>query len=253
MAGFVRFDPYAWLENQRQTADKAQKDHPEDKPETFAGFATFAALPTQNENQDIGYSDTSDDHHHHIENQKRRPTPAKLAKVAKVESPGGPFGNVYAVLESKCPDRIPEDRWRQAVKDGRAFLAQWGEQAKALGWAARDLFGLHTPPANPHPSYSRLSRYDATGLIWLLRGCRVVALTENTAAIERHTGNIITYRKLGRSFIVCPNLDIPNIVVVLVPPADTKIESAVRICRINKTLGPRLVDTHTVDGTIIPI
>ena len=47
-----------------------------------------------------------------------------------------------------------------------------------------DLFGLHTPPAKPHPSYSRLSRYDATGLCWLLQGRPVVVLTTDTAAIR---------------------------------------------------------------------
>ncbi len=66
----------------------------------------------------------------------------------------------------------------------------------ALGWDSRDLFGLHTPPADPHPSYSRLSRYDETGLIWLLQGRPVIALTADTAAIESpRTGSVLTYRK----------------------------------------------------------
>src|SRR5262249_25427004 len=57
-------------------------------------------------------------------------------------------------------------------------------------------FGLHPPPERPHPSYSRLSRYDATGLCWLLQGRRVAALTADTAAIENPaTGNLTTYRK----------------------------------------------------------
>jgi hypothetical protein len=50
------------------------------------------------------------------------------------------------------------------------------------------LFGLHTPPERPHPSYRRLSRYDETGLVWLLQGRPVVALTEATAAIQGSTG-----------------------------------------------------------------
>ena len=49
-------------------------------------------------------------------------------------------------------------------------LAQWGQQAEALGWTSRDLFGLHKPPDKPAPSYRRLSRYDETGLIWLSIG-----------------------------------------------------------------------------------
>jgi hypothetical protein len=50
-------------------------------------------------------------------------------------------------------------------------------------------------PDRPHPSYRRLSRYDETGLCWLLQGRPVVALTEATAAIMNPTGAITTYRK----------------------------------------------------------
>jgi hypothetical protein len=102
---------------------------------------------------------------------------------------------VLATLESRCPDHITTDHWQQAVEDGRRFLAQWGEQAEALGWTARDLFGLALVPDQPRPSYRRLSRYDETGLIWLLRGRPVLALTEDTAAIESPTGTVTVYRR----------------------------------------------------------
>ena len=86
-----------------------------------------------------------------------------------------------------------------AVEDGRRFLAKWGEQAESLGWTSADLFGLHTPPAKPHPSYQRLSRYDCTGLCWLLQGRRVTVLTADTAAIENPaTGSITVFRKNNR-------------------------------------------------------
>jgi hypothetical protein len=88
------------------------------------------------------------------------------------------FCRTFSTLQSRCPTHIPVARWQTAIEDGRRFLARWGEQAKALGWTARDLFGLHKPPEKPHPSYSRLSRYDEAGLIWLLCGREVVALTE---------------------------------------------------------------------------
>jgi hypothetical protein len=93
---------------------------------------------------------------------------------------------------------VEPDRRRQAMHDGRQFLTQWGEQAVALGWSSRELFGLHKPPTNPHPSYSRLSRYDCTGLCWLLRGCEVVALTDSTAAIRHPCGSITTYRRFNK-------------------------------------------------------
>jgi hypothetical protein len=120
-------------------------------------------------------------------------------KVEIVELPaGGRYRKVFAVLQLKPPALIDIAR-RQCVQDGSKFLARWGEQAHALGWTSADLFGLHSPPANPHPSYRRLSRYDATGLCWLLEGREVVALTEATASIRNpDTGAITTYRRFNK-------------------------------------------------------
>jgi hypothetical protein len=109
------------------------------------------------------------------------------------------YRRTFAHLQLKPPALVDVARWRQCVEDGSKFLAVWGEQAEALGWSSADLFGLHTLPEQPHPSYSRLSRYDATGLIWLLQGRPVVALTEATAAIENPaTGGITTYRRFNK-------------------------------------------------------
>jgi len=105
------------------------------------------------------------------------------------------YAGPFATLERQCPDHVAPGDWQQAIEDGCRFLARWGEQTAALGWSARDLFGLHAPPANPAPNYRRLSRYDETGLIWLLRGRPVVALTTVTAAIENPTGAITLYRR----------------------------------------------------------
>jgi hypothetical protein len=131
--------------------------------------------------------------------------PTKLTEpcfVGFVSTQGAVFSNfpprhsrTMTALESRCPYLVPVDRWQLAVEDGRRFLARWGAQAEAFGWTARDLFGLHKPPEKPHPSYSRLSRYDETGLIWLLCGRQVVALTEASAAIQNPTGAITIYRR----------------------------------------------------------
>jgi hypothetical protein len=110
-----------------------------------------------------------------------------------------PFWRTLTVLEVGCPDLVSVDRWQQAVEDGRGFLVQWGDKAEALGWTARDLFGLQAPPAKRHPSYSRLSRYDEAGLIWLLQGREVVALAEATAAIQSSTGAITIYRRHNKA------------------------------------------------------
>jgi hypothetical protein len=98
-------------------------------------------------------------------------------------------------LEVECPAYVEAKRWRQAVEDGRRFLAEWGEKAVALGWTANDLFGLAPIPTALKPSFERLSRYDLTGLVWLLSGRRVIAMTDSTAAIGTASGGNLTYRR----------------------------------------------------------
>jgi hypothetical protein len=98
-------------------------------------------------------------------------------------------------LESNRPAGVDLAEWQQAVEDARAFLSTWGEQAAKLGWTSEDLLGLHQPPPKPSSTYRRLSRYDATGLVWLLDGRRVVALTEDAATIRSPGGMNLTFRR----------------------------------------------------------
>jgi hypothetical protein len=56
-----------------------------------------------------------------------------------------------------------------------------------LGWGAHDLFGCdHDRP---------FARIDQAGLLWLLNGNKLVALTEDTAGIATPTGARQTYRR----------------------------------------------------------
>ena len=96
-------------------------------------------------------------------------------------------------------EAVSQAAWEAAVEDGKRFLAKWGAQAEALGWTEQDLFGLHRPPDKPAAGYSRLARYDATGLVWLLRGRRVCALTERSAAIKNRTSGTVTHFRRGRT------------------------------------------------------
>lgn len=75
------------------------------------------------------------------------------------------FCRTFEKFQQRCPEYVSIEDWQQAVADGEAFLAKWADQAEALGWSSRDLFGLAPIPVDPHPSYQRLSRYDQTGLI----------------------------------------------------------------------------------------
>ena len=220
MTAFKKFDPHAFLERERLAPDST---------ETLAALATLPGGPLENEIRGIASeivsqcntgavpkrieTDRDDDAVEHGldhlgKSQSLPPTPAKAAKLAKVLLPIPAYRSVFERLEGRCPDFVETGRWRQAVEDGRQFLASWGEQAQAFGWTARELFGLHTPPERPAASYSRLSRYDETGLIWLLRGRPVIALTEATAAIQSATG-VLSYRKLNKPPLgpICDSLD----------------------------------------------
>ena len=175
MSGYKKFSD-SW----RTSAER-------DPPQTLAPLATLAGVHAESENVD----------RHGTKNDESPQGAAKAAKAAKVPQTLATLATLAGVhaLEACCPDHVDVVRWQQCLDDGHRFLATWGEQAEALGWTAADLFGLHTPPEKPHPSYNRLSKYDGTGLIWLLEGRPVVALTEATAAIENPTGNITVYRK----------------------------------------------------------
>src|SRR4051812_34589881 len=94
------------------------------------------------------------------------------------------YGGALARLSARCPAIVPVDRWQQAVADAGAFLATWGAQAEQFGWAPEDLFGLH--PTAP------LARVDMMGLLWILQGGRVIALTTNAAVLS---GGFRLYRR----------------------------------------------------------
>ena len=90
------------------------------------------------------------------------------------------------------PDRPPSDvpakRWLRFVDDVGLFLdGPFCAIAAALGWGPLDLFGCD----RDRP----FARIDQAGLLWLLNGEKLIALSENTAAIETKTNSRQTYRR----------------------------------------------------------
>jgi hypothetical protein len=128
-------------------------------------------------------------------------------ETSQTEYDANPYASALAALRAKCPAYVPEDRWHQAVADATAFISQWGAQAQAFGWTADDLLGLHPVPEQPAANYSRLSRLDNTGLIWLLHSRPVTALTATETAMRCHSGATVTYRKQNKSVRRSENLD----------------------------------------------
>ena len=102
--------------------------------------------------------------------------------------PGDWAGGV-AGLDPDCPPAdVPPGRWRGFVDDARRFLASdFAAAAAALGWSALDLFGCD----RDRP----FARIDRAGLLWLLSGSRLVALTTDAARIETRTGARQTWRR----------------------------------------------------------
>ena len=105
------------------------------------------------------------------------------------------YGRVAAVLEARCPDLVPADRWQLAVDDGRRLLASWGEQAEALGWTARTCSAFTSRRrcrTRATAACPAMTRPASSGCY---RAGTVVALTEATAAIQSSTGAITIYRR----------------------------------------------------------
>jgi hypothetical protein len=107
----------------------------------------------------------------------------------------GSYASALAAFRANCPACVPEDRWHQAIVDATAFTSKWGAQAQAFGWTERQLFGLYPVPEQPTANYSRLSRLEEMGLIWLLRGRPVIMLTALEAIMRGESGAPLVYRR----------------------------------------------------------
>jgi hypothetical protein len=113
-------------------------------------------------------------------------------RAALIEHEGGiPRGwaEGFARLEpNRPPGDVPLRRWQTFVDDIGLFLdGGWAATASALGWGPGELFGCDR--------YRPFARLDSAGLLWLLNGDTLVALSSEIAVIERVTGARQTYRR----------------------------------------------------------
>ena len=83
--------------------------------------------------------------------------------------------------------RFPAPRWRGLIRDAELFLSVWGKQAANLGWSTPDLFGAH--------SKAPAARFSCMGLLLLVNGGRVIAITAETAVIQQQSGARLTYTR----------------------------------------------------------
>ncbi len=85
------------------------------------------------------------------------------------------------------PTPYTVERWMGLREDSYRFLSGWAEQAHRLGWADFEVFGVH----HTHP----WARLDCMGLVPLLQGREVVALSEGQATIKTVEDRVLTYRR----------------------------------------------------------
>jgi hypothetical protein len=86
-----------------------------------------------------------------------------------------------------APEGFTTKAWRQLVDDACVFVGDWAVLAAQLGWGSLDVFGVHVrAPA---------ARYDGMGLVPLIRGGEIVALTRHRATIRMRGGAELIYLK----------------------------------------------------------
>jgi hypothetical protein len=109
-----------------------------------------------------------------------------LVKYAAGDPKGWAQG--FAQLDrDRPPGDVPPARWRVFIEDvGRFLGSDFAGAAAALAWTPHHLFGCD----RDRP----FARIDQAGLLWLLNGERLIALSENTATIATKTGTRQTYR-----------------------------------------------------------
>ena len=118
-------------------------------------------------------------------------SPGSVSRAALISVPDGvPEAWAQGVCDLLVMPPHPawtDEDWQTIREDALQFLQQWAAQAHRLGWEALDLFGVH--PTNP------IVRFDCMGLVPLLRGRAVSALTKDSAAIKTASGRSLTFRR----------------------------------------------------------
>lgn len=93
--------------------------------------------------------------------------------------------NLALLKGQGSPDWMTPGRWEMLLHDAERFLDRWSSTAHAMGWTALDLFGVH--PTRP------TVRFDVMGLLLLLQGGEIIALTPESASIKRPSGAVLRF------------------------------------------------------------
>jgi hypothetical protein len=182
-AAFTKFDPRAFLEREARTEGTPAKvakvakiaERSGTGAETLAGLATLAAPLPRSENCELTPEPWTDAHD-------------ERAAIAEYDG-GAPraWAEGFARLDpSRPPADVPAKRWLRFIDDcGRFLDGRWPAKAADFGWGPLDLFGCD----RERP----FARIDHLGLLWLIDGRKLVALTKDTATVQSATGTHQTH------------------------------------------------------------
>jgi hypothetical protein len=213
MIGFKKFDPRAFLEQQKVTSVfRGEFRTPEalgtSKTGTLAFLAALADGQPENAVDCLKPLPLIGRRNQQRNDGSEAQAHAKLAKAAQVSSkynlPADAWGDhederaaiseydggaprewaeALARLDlSTPPSDVPPKRWLRFIDDCGNFIDNgWAVRAAELGWTPFDLFGCDR--SKP------FARIDRCGLLWLLDGRQLRALTAETAVIENASGS----------------------------------------------------------------
>jgi hypothetical protein len=94
---------------------------------------------------------------------------------------------VASLDRHRAPAHVPVHRWQLFIGDCEQFLDLWGAIAADMGWNAEALFGCAI--AQP------LAHLQVAGLLWALRGGKLIRLYPHSASIEINDGHRVFNRR----------------------------------------------------------
>jgi hypothetical protein len=113
--------------------------------------------------------------------------PAQSGEARSIEPPPAWTGGVARLHEISPPRTYPTKAWQQLILDAERFLDRWAAHAAAFGWPDWELFGCHRR--------APWGRIQGMGLVLLLHGDQLAALTASEAVIRRARGAHQTWRR----------------------------------------------------------
>ena len=80
------------------------------------------------------------------------------------------------------PYDIPSRRWQALLEDATRFVERFASATAAMGWGTGEVWGIN--------AVKPCERYDAAGLVWMLKDTELVAVDTDKATVRTVTGMV---------------------------------------------------------------